>query len=360
MTNVTVYTALIGRHELLQPQPLAASSGARWICFTDDPTLVSDDWEIIVVEPAFPTDPVRSARRIKILGPEGGLDTELGLWIDNRVTLTRPPEELVEELLDGHEIAAFNHSFHATLLDEFVAVVESAHDDTARVHEQLFHYARADVGGDALLGARPIWTGFLARRRSAAIDEAMQTWWEHVLRYSRRDQLSLPYALSVHDLSPRLMDGDNRSSDFHEWPRVTPTLGRKDRASIDRLLLAPLEELKFATDRLAIQEDEHRRERARTTGEAERAHGRARRAESRAQELLNELEEAREIAGSQRRAAGRSRRRAEALEAELGAKTDIEARLSAAETERERLSRRVAEIEASRAWRLVSALRRNR
>jgi hypothetical protein len=47
----------------------------------------------------------------------------------------------------------------------------------------------------------------------------MRTWWEHVLRYSRRDQLSLMVALSATPgLAWRSLQLDNEESPYHRWP----------------------------------------------------------------------------------------------------------------------------------------------
>ena len=53
------------------------------------------------------------------------------------------------------------------------------------------------------------------------MDEAMHLWWEHVLRYSRRDQLSINYVLDSAGLVPRRVEIDNFESEWHHWP-VTP------------------------------------------------------------------------------------------------------------------------------------------
>ena len=57
-----------------------------------------------------------------------------------------------------------------------------------------------------------------SRHNESAVRNAMQIWWEHVLRYSRRDQLSLPLALKAAGLDPLVHGLDNRHSAFHEWP----------------------------------------------------------------------------------------------------------------------------------------------
>ncbi len=62
-----VFTVLTGGYEPLNEQPAARDSRLRFICFTDDPALTSETWEMRRFTPVFPGDAIRSARTIKIL-----------------------------------------------------------------------------------------------------------------------------------------------------------------------------------------------------------------------------------------------------------------------------------------------------
>jgi hypothetical protein len=46
----------------------------------------------------------------------------------------------------------------------------------------------------------------------------MVLWWEHVCRYSLRDQLSLPFVLRQTGLVPRVLRWDAFESPFYRWP----------------------------------------------------------------------------------------------------------------------------------------------
>ncbi|HEY0258755.1 MAG TPA: glycosyltransferase domain-containing protein [Lacisediminihabitans sp.] len=210
-----VYTALIGRYEQLNEQPIAASSDIDFVCFTDDPDLRSTSWSIRLIEPRFPLDSIRSARYLKVLGYQLFPDHDETLWIDNSVRLTVDPRELLGRWLADADIALPHHSYRTSVIGEFDAVATDGYDDPARVYEQLIHYSTLRP---AVLHEQPYWTALLARRRTAAVSEAMRLWNDHILRYSRRDQLSINFVLDAAKVAVTAVDIDNMSSEWHEWP----------------------------------------------------------------------------------------------------------------------------------------------
>src|SRR5262249_20865702 len=145
--------------------------------------------------------PVRSSRRPKILAHEYLADYDESLYIDNSVLLTASADVAFDRLLTSTApMAVVRHSFRETLRDEFGAVVQHDLDAEWIVTEQLVDYER--TAPHALAGPT-LWGGILARRHNEPlVQQAMQIWWEHVLRYSRRDQLSLPPALAAARLDP--------------------------------------------------------------------------------------------------------------------------------------------------------------
>jgi hypothetical protein len=213
-----VYTAIFGGYDGLLDQEVAATSTSNFICFTDDPGLKSTTWQIELVEPAFREDAVRSARLHKIVGNPTVHDYDATLYIDASVVLRRPPEEILSEwLIEGVDMAAPLHSYREQLVDEFDEVIRLNYDDRARVYEQLTDYA---VAHPDVLSRKPVWTGMLARRWSPPVDAAMRTWADHVLRYSRRDQLSVLVALETLNTLYRPLELDNFESESHRWPVI--------------------------------------------------------------------------------------------------------------------------------------------
>jgi FkbM family methyltransferase len=294
-----VYTALFGNYEGLQEQPAAASSTVPFICFTDDPDLTSETWEVRLAAPRFPLDSIRSARSVKILGHPDLADFTETLWIDNRVELTADPGAVLDSWLRDADVALFEHSFRETVLDEFTAVVDGGYDDPSRVYEQLIHYAESDPD---VLEERPLWTGMIARRSTSAVRAAMASWSDHVMRYSRRDQLSISQTIRGHHLRVTRLVSDNRESEWHQWPPVSPNLQRRTdlpAAKFQNAILAPLAKLKRLETPALLRASSLEKELA------ER--------EAMISGLRAERDDAIELAGQRRRQSGRTRRDAERL-----------------------------------------------
>lgn len=216
-SEVCVYTALIGEHEGLNEQPAAHGSGIPFICLTDDPSLRSDSWEIRQVRPLLGRDPVRSQRAIKLRPHDYLPDFRASLYIDNTVLLRESPAEILRKYYPRSGFAIPQHSFRHKLADEFIRVYDEGLDEGARVVEQLNHYAL--IAPD-VFEERPYWAAVQIRDHgNAAVRGLMELWFAHVLRYSRRDQLSLNFVLKECSFQPAAMLVDNHTSWFHQWPR---------------------------------------------------------------------------------------------------------------------------------------------
>lgn len=215
VARLVVYTAVLDDKQPLREAPLAAESSADFICLTTDPTLRSDTWQVISVEPRLPTDLVRSERFLKIVGHEVLTGYDRSLWVDNAVELTELPETFVDDWLKDADVAAPVHTYYRTLLEEAEASIEHGKDDHLRVFEQLAHYLRA---WPQAVEANPHWTALLARRRTPEVVAAMTAWWEHVLRFSRRDQISFGVAMAQSGVRLNSLPLPNLRSTLHRWP----------------------------------------------------------------------------------------------------------------------------------------------
>ena len=236
-----VYTVLTSRYERLNEQPAAQRSALPFICFTDDPALTSETWQIRKLAPLFGSDQMRNQRDCKLRPHRCLPEFDTSLYIDNSVRLLVPPEELFAagDLSSG--LCLPDHSFRATVLDEFLTVAQLGLDDPARIIEQL-----RDYGAEApeSLARRPYWSAIILRQHHRAeVIGAMEIWAAHVQRYTRRDQLSLAFALQRAGLVPGRLDIDNHRSRFHTWPHAPGRVEERRRWQPAAALLPSAAEL---------------------------------------------------------------------------------------------------------------------
>jgi hypothetical protein len=318
--TAVVYTALMGGYETLREEPLAHESGADFVCFTDDRHLTSRTWQVVRVAPWLATDPVRSSRRLKICGHPELERYDQSLWIDNTVELLSRPEDFVDDWLDGVDLAAPLHSGQASVLTEAEAILDLGKDDAVRVYEQIAHYSRH---AHAVLGANPHWTGMLARRRTPEVAAAMQTWWEHVLRFSRRDQLSFSVVMAECDVRLRSLSLPNLESPLHRWPRSEGRVVRRSDDLRDALRppIVQIAALEQERERLTLETasrdvlvEELTAERVWLVAESDKLQRDAQVADIRIRELENDLTEVRTRARRLRRRLRRQRARRQELE----------------------------------------------
>ncbi len=210
-----MYTCLFGHYETLNELDYGPDGAVDRLCFTDDTTLTSATWTIIVVPGYFPQDPVRDQRILKILGHPELERYEETLYIDNAVKLLAPPQDILDAWLAEADLAIPLHSFRSSVRDEFEAVLLDGLDSHERVTEQRAHYQASQP---AILDEVPFWSGILARRHGVPLKHLMTRWLYHTLRYSRRDQLSLNACLARADLKVNRVLLDNHASALHTWP----------------------------------------------------------------------------------------------------------------------------------------------
>lgn len=122
---------------------------------------------------------------------------------------------MLDVLLEDCKIGIPLHSFRQSVRDEFVGVSGLNLDSEERIKEQLSHYT---MFVKQLLDSKPLWTGIIARESCNSVDEFVRIWCHQVLRYSRRDQLSIRQAQKLSGIKINEVEIDNYNSEWHQWP----------------------------------------------------------------------------------------------------------------------------------------------
>ena len=110
--RLCVYTVLTEGFEDLLDQSVAEHSDVDFICFTDDPSIISNTWTIRPLELMFTQDPARSSRVAKLCTHRVLPEYDVSLYIDNTVRLRKTPESIVGDLLPTDAgVVALSHAW---------------------------------------------------------------------------------------------------------------------------------------------------------------------------------------------------------------------------------------------------------
>jgi asparagine synthase (glutamine-hydrolysing) len=223
-TRLVVYTVLVGSKEALADPLRLLPPGAGtdldldFVCLTDNPALRSDVWRVELI-PGGHLPPEKLSRRPKTLPHEYFPDAAWSLYVDNTVAFKRLPCR--SDLQPAGRAAgaplfrAFLHPNRKDLREEATVIAMLGYDDVDVVCRQLDFVARTYP----LESFHPLTTAtvLLREHHHEHVRGVGQTWWETFLAFSKRDQLSLNFALRQWGVSVQPLAGDPDDNDFVHW-----------------------------------------------------------------------------------------------------------------------------------------------
>ena len=125
------------------------------------------------------------------------------IWIDATHAVMMEPREIVETYLKDNDIALFKHPERNCVYDEGSIIQGIKFDRGYNVQSQMTFYQSRSYPQENGLYELPC----RIQRNTLEIQTLMLTWWELICKYSSRDQLSLPFAMNMHGITPTIMPG---------------------------------------------------------------------------------------------------------------------------------------------------------
>lgn len=209
--NRVIFSVNVGSYD--KPPPLLKSQGYRHVMITDDPLLHAPGWEKLIVPRE--TNSVLQSRRLKLC-PHEVIDADVFVYFDANHEVRTDLRPLIDGLFKGGFLGVW-HPSRGTVADEAEKCIEAGKIQPADAHFQLAAYQANGFPDDVGLFAN----GFFIRDRS--FDSFCEHWFEHVEKYSTRDQLSLPYL--VWKYRPQMTALDYRLKEH--YLRLVPHAGSR-------------------------------------------------------------------------------------------------------------------------------------
>jgi hypothetical protein len=202
-----VYTSIFGAYDSLKPHPVHGCVD-RWICFTDDPGLSCDGWDIVLEPPRG--HPRMSAKWRKTHPP----DDDCSLWVDGSISFN---EGLIDAALEGlsvADMALWRHPERTSIIVEAAVSVRMEKYRSLPVERQAAHYVNDWGWPDNQLWA----AGVIARRHTTPVMQMGAAWYAECEHWTYQDQISLPPLLGRYGIYPVAFEHSIWSN---PWTRIT-------------------------------------------------------------------------------------------------------------------------------------------
>jgi len=189
--RLVVYSALFGDYDdLFVPAPQQAES-CDFVLFTDKPEIPAP-WRRGAVCYAA-ADRFKQNRFYKLLPHRLFPDYEWSLYLDGNIDFRIDPIEFLDrQRRVGSDFYVFRHPRRTNILEELAACIEMKKDDAELMVRQVAEYYERGFRHSFALTENNV---ILRRHNDPAIVALGEAWWEEVRSKSRRDQLSLAYAV---------------------------------------------------------------------------------------------------------------------------------------------------------------------
>lgn len=193
MKNNVVYTCITGKYDRLK-DPRVIDPDWDYICFTNNPTVKSNVWEVRYISDESLTD-VKLARKVKILYHKYVGEYTRVLWVDaSYIFFTSPTAFISTTNPDDIPLSLSVHEFRDCVYDELHACQDYGKDTSGRMEAQVDRYRVEGLPEHVGM----VETGLMYRKKDALTAQIMEEWWNEVLNWSHRDQLSFNYVAWKH------------------------------------------------------------------------------------------------------------------------------------------------------------------
>lgn len=188
--RIAVYTAVCGGYDSIK-LPEYLDPRIDYFLFSEYPVPETGIFRVLPI-PFEDHDRTRLARYVKTHPHQLLSDYDIAIWIDANIMIIEDISPMIEGFLaSGRAVAAIPHPQRQSIYEEGEACVERSKDKADVIAEQLARYRAVSFDCEDLIESNFM----MLDLRDERVHEFLDTWSAELHNYSRRDQLSLNFAL---------------------------------------------------------------------------------------------------------------------------------------------------------------------
>jgi hypothetical protein len=196
MKDLAIYTAITGGYDSVKEH---VNLPGDLFIFTDR-EVRSDKYYVLPCLNLFKSNN-RNAKIHKVLAHVYFPEYEYTLWIDGNVRIKKDISSLINRL-KNHDISLFKHSERTCAYKEAKVCSHYILDKPPIISKQVERYKKEQFPEQYGL-----WCGGIIFR-SNRMHNLNEFWWKEICAGSKRDQISLPYALWKNNITANNIDGN--------------------------------------------------------------------------------------------------------------------------------------------------------
>lgn len=193
--KIAIYTAISGNYDSLK-LPEVLDPRFDYIVFSDNPMADTGVFEVRPM-PYLHQDTTRSARFIKTHPHLLLEDYDLAIWIDANIMILSDIFPIIDEFMRSKKpMAAIPHPLRESVYEEADACIGRSKDEAGIITGQINNYKELDFSGQDLIESNFM----IFDLKNKNLSSMFNTWWNQLDTFSKRDQLSLPFAIHEHGI----------------------------------------------------------------------------------------------------------------------------------------------------------------
>lgn len=205
MKKICVYTCITGSYDDVKEFKEFRDKNIDYYLFTNNTNIKSDFWNVVYIDNEN-LDNIRLNRKIKILGHELiNNNYDYSIYIDGSIVLKKPIIEFVKHCcdFDNYDLIGFKHRDRDCIYDEAKACLKLMKDKKDIIYKEIEYIKSNNYPEHNGLMENTI----IARNlKSKKVIDTCKLWFDMVLKYSYRDQLSFCYCAYKTKLKFKMLD----------------------------------------------------------------------------------------------------------------------------------------------------------
>lgn len=199
--KIIVYTCITGNYDDIV-EVTNKEENIEYICITNNKQLKSNTWNVKYIDEKI--DNWTLARKVKIEPFNYLPKHDVSIWIDGAIKINKKISEFLDKEceLDKYDMVGFKHQFRNCIYDEISACVDMR-KETIENANRLFDFLKKQKYPE---NNGLIESTVLIRKNNNDVKKLMSLWFDMIINYSRRDQLSFNYCLWKNPIKVKMLD----------------------------------------------------------------------------------------------------------------------------------------------------------